>query len=126
MVASRIFVNNAMLAQPFGNAACSGRVDDVKLAAGISLTIAANKPMPFRRFLRGGVVSLGLAGAGTQLLDAARAWRDWRRWAVAAPSAAELYELNFWIGLGSAVAILGVTFVLYRWIGPSPPHRTHR
>jgi hypothetical protein len=79
--------------------------------------------MRFRTFLRGGVVSAGLVAAGIQLVDAAKAWRDWQRWAIADPSGAELYELNFWIGLGSAVAILVVTGVCYWWLGPSRPRR---
>jgi hypothetical protein len=48
---------------------------------------------------------------------AAQAWRDWHRWAVSDPSAADLYRTEFWVELTIAlltVAVVGLVYWLLR------------
>lgn len=49
----------------------------------------------------------------------------WHEWAVADPSAADLYETNFWIGLSSSVVILGIAWFVF-WMAGLRPTTTHR
>ena len=50
-------------------------------------------------------------------MAAAQAWRDWHRWAVSDPSAADLYRTDFWVELTIAlltVAVVGLVYWLLR------------
>ena len=50
-------------------------------------------------------------------MAAAQAWRDWHRWAVSDPSAADLYRTEFWVELTIAlltVAVVGLVYWLLR------------
>ena len=46
------------------------------------------------------------------------AWRLWRETVVFDPSAAELYQIDFWLHAGAAVSIVGVTLVAWRVLRP--------
>jgi hypothetical protein len=62
-------------------------------------------------------VLLGGFLAGSRLVAAAQAWRDWHRWAVSDPSAADLYRTDFWVELTIAlltVAVVGLVYWLLR------------
>ena len=68
--------------------------------------------MRIRNLTRSALVLLGGLLAGSRMVDAVRAWREWQRWAVSDPSAADLYRTNFWIDVGlAAVAIAGAGLV---------------
>ena len=74
----------------------------------------------WRLLARWATILTGGIAAGNQLLYAANAWSDWHRWAVEDPSAADLYETNFWIGLSSAVGIVAITWFVTRLLRPGP------
>ena len=75
--------------------------------------------MRIRNRTRSALVLLGGLLAGSRLVDAARAWRAWQRWAVSDPSAADLYRTNFWIDVGFAVLAIGGAG-LVSWLLQSP------
>jgi hypothetical protein len=67
-----------------------------------------------RNLLRALVALLGVALAATRVVVAVRAWRLWHENAISDPSAAELYQTDFWLHAGAAASILLVTFLLWR------------
>jgi hypothetical protein len=58
---------------------------------------------------------LGGFFAGSRLVEAADNWRDWHRWAVADPSAADLYRTSFWIDVAIVILTLSLTGLIY-WL----------
>ncbi len=74
--------------------------------------------MTVRILTRCGLVLFGGFIAGSRLVDAARAWREWRRWAIADPSAADLYRTDFWISVTIAVLTVSLTGLIF-WAAPS-------
>jgi hypothetical protein len=71
-----------------------------------------------RATLRAFLSLLGMALAATRVVLAVRAWRLWRETVVFDPSAAELYQIDFWLHAGAAVSIVGVTLVAWRVLRP--------
>ena len=67
-----------------------------------------------RALLRALLSLLGLALAATRLVLAVRAWRLWRETMVVDPSAAELYQTDFWLHAGAALSLVGVTYLVWR------------
>ena len=75
--------------------------------------------MRIRKLTRSALVLVGGLLAGSRMVDAVCAWREWQRWAVSDPSAADLYRTNFWIDVALAtVAIAGAGLV--SWLLRSP------
>jgi hypothetical protein len=68
-----------------------------------------------RSLLRALLSLLGLALAATRVVVAVRAWRLWHENAVSDPSAAELYQTDFWLHAGAAASIGGVTLLVW-WV----------
>jgi hypothetical protein len=64
------------------------------------------------------LVLLGGFLAGSRLVDAARAWQEWHRWAVADPSAADLYRTNFWLDVVVALLTLAAAWPVHRLLRP--------
>jgi hypothetical protein len=54
---------------------------------------------------------------------AAQAWRDWHRWAVSDPSAADLYRTEFWVELTIALLTVAVVGLVYWLLRPGPATR---
>src|SRR5258705_2250011 len=71
-------------------------------------------PMQLRTLARYGLVLFGGLLAGRRSVDALHAWRGWHRWALADPSAADLYRTNFWVDVVILVLTLGIVGLLYR------------
>jgi hypothetical protein len=67
---------------------------------------------------RHALVLLGGFLAGSRLVDAAGAWREWHRWAVADPSAADLYRANFWFDVVVALLTLAAAWLVHRLLRP--------
>jgi hypothetical protein len=75
--------------------------------------------MRIRTLARHGLVLFGGFLAGSRLVDATQAWREWHQWSVTDPSAADLYRTNFWIDIVVVVLVLGVAGLTYRLLRPS-------
>jgi hypothetical protein len=73
-----------------------------------------------RSFLRYAFVLLGGSLAGTRVVDAARSWREWHRWAVTDPSAADLYRTDFMLDAGIVLVVLAGAGLVYRILGRRP------
>ena len=74
-------------------------------------------PMQLRTLARYGLVVFGGLLAGRRSVDALRTWREWHRWALTDPSAADLYRTNFWVDVVILVLTLGIVGLLYRSLG---------
>ena len=74
--------------------------------------------MNVRTLARYAVVLLAGFIAGSQLVGAVQAWRDWHRWAIADPSAADLYRTNFWIAVTIAALSLSLGGLIFRLLRP--------
>lgn len=80
--------------------------------------------MGIRSVIRYGCVLAGGFLAGSRVVSAIRNWREWHRWAVLDPSAADLYRTNFWFDLATAGIAIGLAAVLYRLLRPVENART--
>lgn len=79
--------------------------------------------MRTRSLTRRALVLLGGLLAGSRLVDAGRAGREWHRWAVADPSAADVYRTDFWMDVvlaGLAIVAAALVFRLLRSADDSP------
>ena len=70
--------------------------------------------MKVRTVARYAVVLVAGFIAGGQLVGAVQAWQEWHRWAIADPSAADLYRTNFWISVTIAALSLGLGWLIFR------------
>lgn len=75
--------------------------------------------MQIRAWVCYGMVLFGGFCAGAYIMDAAYAWREWHRWAVADPSAADLYRTDFRINIAIAAMIICVVGLVYRLLRPN-------
>jgi hypothetical protein len=75
--------------------------------------------MKVRTLARHAVVLLGGFIAGGRFVEAAQAWREWHRWTVADPSAADLYRTTFWIAVTIAGLSLGLGALVFWMLRPS-------
>lgn len=73
--------------------------------------------MQLRTLARYGLVVFGGLLAGRRSVDALHAWREWHRWALTDPSAADLYRTNFWVDVVILGLTLGIAGLLYRSVG---------
>jgi hypothetical protein len=69
-----------------------------------------------RNFIRLALVAVGGFLAGERLVAAHADWRDWHRWAVADPSAADLYRTNFRLDLAVAAIAIGAAWLVHRFL----------
>jgi hypothetical protein len=74
--------------------------------------------MEVRTLTRYAVVLVAGFIAGGQLVGAAQAWREWHRWAISDPSAADLYRTNFWIAVTIAALSLSLGWLIFRLLRP--------
>jgi hypothetical protein len=75
--------------------------------------------MQIKTILRHALVFLGAFLGGSRLFDAVDNWREWHEWAVADPSAADLYRTNFWVDVTFAVLLVGITGLIYWLLRPN-------
>lgn len=75
--------------------------------------------MQVKTIVRYALVLLGGFLAGGRLVDAGDNWRGWHEWAVADPSAADLYRTNLWGDVTFAVLIVGVAALIYWLLRPN-------
>jgi hypothetical protein len=79
--------------------------------------------MNFRTLTRYGLVLLGGYLAGSRLVAAALAWREWHQLAVSDPSAADLYRTDFWVEINITVLTLRVVGLVYWLLRPATAKR---
>ncbi len=71
--------------------------------------------MHIKTIVRYALVLFGGFLAGSRLVDAVDNWREWHEWALADPSAADLYRTNFWVDVTFAV-LIGCLAALIYWL----------
>jgi hypothetical protein len=69
--------------------------------------------MPWRNLIRWVALVCGLAIMLWRAPVAIRDFRDWREAAISDPSAAELYETDFWFETAGMVIALGLGLVFF-------------
>jgi hypothetical protein len=80
-----------------------------------------------RTIARYGISLIGVIFAADRVRDAVWSWRQWRRWAVDDPSAADFFRTEFWIATAAAVTVLAFCgFVFWLLRPPSSPGAEHR
>lgn len=71
-----------------------------------------------RNLVRLALVLLAGFLAGDKLVAAVADWREWHRWAVADPSAADLYRTNFWFDIATVVAAIVGAWIVHLMLRP--------
>jgi hypothetical protein len=87
---------------------------------GVALSTASMSDRS-RLLLRSVVALLGGAIAGSRIIDAIRAWHEWRSWLARDQSGAEAYRGFFFVS--SAIAILSICLAALLWYLLRPAQR---